>query len=107
MMKGYLPHPVVKAVVFWVLTLCIVCITTASILMAWDSVEIQTARNFIKSALALAGGALAFLFVNLAFGGLFTAFASPRPSIPLDPAFRDRLQRAKEAGESEARSKAE
>lgn len=106
-MKGYLPHRIVKGIVFWVLTLCILCITAASILMAWESVGVETGYNFIRSALALGAGALAFLFVNLAFGSLFSVFVTPRPSLPLDPAFGERLQRAKGAGESEVLRKAE
>lgn len=108
-MKGYLPHAVVKAVVFWVLTLCIVCVTAAAIMMAWESVTMETGYNFIRTATALGLGALAFLFVNLAFGSLFAHLFEPRLSPPIDPAFGERLHRARESGrlETEPQRKAE
>lgn len=100
-MKGYLPHRIVKAIVFWVLTLCILSSTLASILLAWDGVDHETASRLIASALALAAGSIIFLVVNLAFGSLFQEFGSTRDAPSLDPAFGERLKRAKEEGRAE------
>ncbi len=106
-MKGYLPHPVVKSVVFWILTLCILCVTAASVFMVWDGIEKEVAGSLIETALVLAAGSVVFLLVNLAFGSLFREWFSPRPSQPLDPAFAERLQRAKDSSRSETSRKAE
>lgn len=107
-MKGYLPHRVVKAVVFWVLTSCIVSATIAGILSAWDEIYPEVATRWVWTALILSAGSLLFLFVNLLFGGMAAEWFSSRPAAPpIDPAFAERLHRAKEMGTSETQRKAE
>ncbi|BCX48181.1 hypothetical protein HAHE_20890 [Haloferula helveola] len=104
-MKGYLPHQAVKAVTFWVLTLCIIAATAASILLAWDGIDEKLAYNCISTAFLLAAGCVVFLFVNLAFGSLGAELFSQRESPPMDPAFSERLKRAKDAGFAETERK--
>ena len=96
--KGYLPHHVIKAFVFWILTLCIVVMTISGILRSWGTIGNLAANRCIWSALILALGSLAFLFVNRLFGDLSSLMGDSTVSPELDPAFRERLRRAKIEG---------
>ena len=100
--KGYLPHALVKAVVFWTLVVCILSATVAGILNAWEALGDEGAGRCITTAVILACGSVTFLFVNCLFGelgtGLFTTLlssSSPPPPPNIDPAFGERLRRAK------------
>ena len=96
-MKGYLPHSTVKAVVFWILVLCVVAITVAGICFAWDTIGRELARRWMWSAFILASGSMAFLGLNFMFGHLeYDVFGSNRQSPSMDPAFADRLKKAKD-----------
>ncbi|MEM1082572.1 MAG: hypothetical protein AAGI48_00485 [Verrucomicrobiota bacterium] len=100
--KGYLPHSVVKAVVFWTLVVCIMTATTAGILRSWDVLGAEWAARWVTSSIILGCGSVTFLFVNCLFGelgaGLFSQ-STPRP--PIDPAFGERLKRAKVSSKAE------
>ncbi|MEK7953944.1 hypothetical protein [Luteolibacter soli] len=106
-MNGYLPHPVVKAVVFWVLTVCIVAATFAGILLAWGTIGEELARRCFWTAFILAFGAMIFLLTNYVFGNLERdLFGSRDQNRDPDPAFAERLRKAKEfrAGEADTKT---
>ena len=98
--KGYLPHPVIKAFVFWILTICIAVATVAGILQSWGTIGNLVANRCVWSAVILSLGSLAFLLVNRLFGDLGRILMdSTTPSSPgVDPAFAERLKRAKAEG---------
>lgn len=107
-MKGYLPHRIVKAIVFWVLTFCIVSATLAGILYAWEAIYAEVATRWLWGAFVLGAGSVAFLITNMLFGGAAADWFGPRPaSPPIDPAFAERLRKAKEMSGEETRRKAE
>ena len=94
--KGYLPHTFVKALVFWILTVCVVEATAAGILQSWGAIGKEIANRCLWTAFILALGSIAFLILNCAFGDLGQALLErddPKPNI--DPAFRERLKAAK------------
>lgn len=94
--QGYLPHTVVKGIVFWILTLCVVASTAAGILQSWGAIGKEIANRCLWTAFILALGSVAFLIINCAFGNIGQAlFASDAPEPNIDPAFRDRLKNAK------------
>lgn len=101
--KGYLPHHIIKAFVFWILTACILLATSAGILRSWEAIGIVAANRCVWSAVILALGSLAFLFVNYLFGELGgMIFDSSRPpGTPVDPAFAERLRKAKAEGRAD------
>ena len=95
-MKGYLPHSVTKAVVFWVLTACIAAATLAGIFLAWGTIGEELANRCFWTAFILAMGSTIFLATNMAFGSLEQdLFRSRKTSRSMDPAFSDRLKQAK------------
>lgn len=98
--KGYLPHPVIKAFVFWILTVCIAIATLAGILQSWGTIGNLVANRCVWSAVILSLGSLAFLLVNRLFGDLGRILLDPStpPSPGVDPAFAERLRRAKAEG---------
>jgi hypothetical protein len=94
--KGYLPHQTVKSLVFWILSFCIAVATVAEILEVWGVISDQVAGHCLWTSWILGLGSVAFLIVNYLFGdlgGLLFGPASPPPG--LDPAFSDRLRKAK------------
>jgi len=94
--KGYLPHTFVKALVFWILTVCVVSATAAGILQSWGTIAKEIANRCLWTAFILALGSIAFLVINCAFGDLGQAlFEKDVPQPNIDPAFRDRLKAAK------------
>ncbi len=94
--KGYLPHSVIKGLVFWVLTVCILASTLAGILRSWGSIGEEFANNCLWTAFILAVGSIAFLLINCAFGNLGQRlFENDSPTPNFDPAFRERLKAAK------------
>lgn len=98
--KGYLPHHIIKSFVFWILTICIAVATLAGILQSWGSIGNLVANRCVWSAVILALGSLAFLLVNRLFGDLGRLLMDPTtpPSRDLDPAFAERLRKAKAEG---------
>jgi hypothetical protein len=94
--KGYLSHRTIKSLVFWILSLCIVMATVAEILEVWGAISDEVAGHCFSTSLILGLGSVAFLIVNYLFGdigGLVFGPASPPPA--LDPAFSERLRKAK------------
>jgi hypothetical protein len=100
--KGYLPHPVIKAFVFWILTICIAVATIAGILQSWGTIGNLVANRCVWSAVILSLGSLAFLLVNRLFGDLGRILLDPPtpPAAGVDPAFAERLRRAKAEGKA-------
>ncbi len=95
-MKGYLPHPVVKALVFWILTACVICATLSGILHSWGAIGREISNRCLWTAFILALGSIAFLIINCAFGSLGQElFAKDLPQPNIDPAFRERLKASK------------
>lgn len=86
--KGYLPHPVIKASVFWILTICIAVATVAGILQSWGIIGNLVANRCVWFAVMLSPGSFAFLLVNRLFGDLRRMLMdSTTPSSPgVDPA---------------------
>ncbi len=101
--KGYLPHHVIKAFVFWILTICIVVATVSGILQFWGTIGNVVANRCVWSAVILALGSLAFLLINRLFGdlGRLLLDTTPPPSLGVDPAFAERLKRAKAEGRAD------
>ena len=96
----------VKAVVFWIVTVCLVTATVAGMLVSWEGIPKEIALRLFWSALTLAAGSFLFLGVNLLFGDLGREFLGSRQSpSEIDPAFSDRLRKAKAMGQAEAESK--
>jgi hypothetical protein len=93
---GYLPHSTVKALVFWILTVCLVAATLAGILQSWGTIGKEIANKCLWTAFILALGSIAFLIINCAFGDFGQSlFESNAPKPNIDPAFRERLKAAK------------
>ena len=102
---GYLPHPVVKCVVFWTLTLCILTATLAGILHAWDLLGEEGAGRCVWTTFILACGSMTFLFINYLFGDLgYELFSQSGPPSNYDPAFGERLKKAKGMTDNEENS---
>lgn len=94
--NGYLPHSVVKGLVFWILTVCVVAATAAGILQSWGAIGREISSRCLWTAFILSLGSIAFLIINCVFGGLGQAlFANDTPRPNIDPAFRERLQASK------------
>lgn len=94
--KGYLPHCIVKALVFWILTACIVTATASGILQSWGTIGREISNRCLWTTFILALGSIAFLVINCAFGDLGQAlFEKDTPKPNIDPAFRDRLKASK------------
>lgn len=107
--KGYLPHPLVKCVVFWTLTLCILTAKVAGILHAWELLDDVGLGRCVWTTFILACGSSAFLFINYLFGELgYELFSGTGPGQPprFDPAFGDRLRKAKVDSDEEKDLKA-
>ena len=100
--KGYLPHHVIKSFVFWILTVCIAATTLAGILQSWGAIGHHVASRCFWTAFALALGSLAFLLVNRLFGDLgnYLLDQTPPPAPGVDPAFAERLRKAKAEGKA-------
>jgi len=107
-MNGYLPHRIVKAVAFWVLTACILLAMAAGLLYAWDTILAETASRCVWTAFILSSGTVLFLVVNLLFGEMAAEWFGGRSgSPPIDPAFAERLRKAKDLGTAETQRKVE
>ena len=103
--KGYLPHGAVKCVVFWTLALCILTATLSGILHAWEILGDEAVGRFVLTSFILGCGSVTFLFLNFLFGDfgdeLFHTAEFPPP---YDPAFGDRLRKAKISADEEKSS---
>lgn len=107
-MKGYLPHGIVKSVVFWLLAVCIAGSTIGGILLSWGLIAEATSQRILWTGTILGMGSAGFLLLNSLFGSLGgEIFANrPTPAHPtVDPAFADRLKKAKEFREEHGGSK--
>lgn len=103
--KGYLPHGAVKCVVFWTLALCISTATLAGILGAWQLLGEEGVSRCVMTAFILACGSVTFLFLNFLFGDFgHELFRPAGPPNQYDPAFGDRLRKAKVTADEEKRS---
>ena len=97
MKTGYLSQHAVKAVVFWIVTTCIILVTAAGILSAWGSMAEAVANKLYYSCGILTLGSLTFLLINFLFGDFERSLFTPHntESMPTDPAFSERLAKAK------------
>lgn len=103
--KGYLPHGAVKCVVFWTLALGILTATLAGILSAWELIGEEGASRCVLTSFILASGSATFLFLNFLFGDFGSELFRPAgPPPQYDPAFGDRLRKAKVTADEEKRS---
>jgi hypothetical protein len=103
--KGYLPHDVIKGIVFWVLSTCIVFATASGILRSWGTIGEEVASKCMLTALILALGSIAFLIINCVFGDYGQMLiGQSAPPAKVDPAFSECLKRSKVKGHSEDRS---
>lgn len=102
--KGYLPHEVVKAVVFWTLTGCVLLATGAGLLMTLGGLDSNWAGRLVSCAAILGSGSLVFLFINCLFGELGSSLFSRSDHPPMDPAFGERLRKAKLGSKEETDS---
>lgn len=66
--KGFLPPAVVKAVAFYLISLCILAGVVVCILAIWDFARRDTLWRFASSFLVVAAGTLLFACVNGMFG---------------------------------------
>ena len=100
--KGYLPHRVIKGFVFWVLSGCLAVSTVAAILEEWGTIGEVVANRCLWTTCILALGSVAFLVVNYLFGDIgHILFGQGDPTPESDPAFAERLRRAKEGRQSD------
>ena len=66
--KGFFPPAIIKAIAFYIISLCILAGVVVCILAIWDFARRDTMWRFAASSLVVAGGALLFAFVNGVFG---------------------------------------
>lgn len=66
--KGYFAPKLVRAVSFYIITLCIVASVVACILAIWDFAQKEALWRLIASCLVVATGMALFSFVNGIFG---------------------------------------
>ncbi len=103
--KGYLPHNVIKGIVFWVLAACIVFATASGILHSWGAIGEEVAGNCLSTTFILALGSIAFLITNFLFGDLgHMIIGQGDPPQKLDPAFSECLRKSKVESQSGERS---
>lgn len=93
--KGYLPHTVIKAIVFWTLAACIFAATLSGILHSWGTIGEELANRCLWTAFILMCGSVGFLVINCLFGDAGRVFFDREPPPTIDPDFADRLKRAK------------
>ena len=100
--KGYLPHHVIKAFVFWVLAFCTAAFTIAAILQSWGAIGSIIASRCMWTAFFLSAGSVTFLGINYAFGDLEQLLNGRGDQAPrTDPAFGERLKKAKVGSRNE------
>jgi membrane protein YqaA with SNARE-associated domain len=94
--NGYLPHRIIKGIVFWILAICITGGTLAAILSEWDVIGYLVAERCLWTAVYLALGCVTFLLCNYFFGDMARILFGQRESDETsDPAFASRLRKAK------------
>ena len=94
MMKGYLDHRVIKGAIFYICTLCLLLAMIASVLAIWEMIGEEHLNQCLGTLAVIAFGSLLFLGLNLAFGSLEAP--SHDSDASFDPAFGDRLKKAKD-----------
>ena len=103
--KGYLPHDVIKGIVFWVLSACIVFATASGVLRSWGTIGEEVAGNCLWTAFILALGSIAFLIMNCLFGDIGQMLVGQKDPPPrFDPAFSECLKKSKVENRSGDRS---
>ena len=106
-MEGYLPNRPIKAVVFVILSLCLFASMVAGILLTWEAITQVTASRIFWTLFIVSGDSVVFTLLNLVFGQVeATLFGARQEGPPIDPAFADRLHKAKEMRSGEQQSKA-
>ena len=66
--KGFLDASKVRAVAFYIITLCIIISIVACILAIWDFAEKDTLWRTIATCVVIAAGCALFSGVNVVFG---------------------------------------
>jgi hypothetical protein len=96
-MKGYLNHRIVKAVIFYLCTICLMAGMVASILSIWEVIPDDALNKSLSTLAVVFFGSLFFLGLNLCFGSVTQSVYEANPTRDPDLApFGDRLKRAKE-----------
>lgn len=102
--KGYLPHSAVKGCVFWTLTICLAVATLSGILRSWEVIDEVAAGRSFWTVFFLALGSVGFLLINYLFGDVSGLLPSSAPPPSTDPAFSERLRKAKSESQSGERN---
>jgi len=103
--KGYLPHDVIKGIVFWVLSTCIVFATASGILRSWGTIGEEVASKCMWTAFILTLGSIAFLIINCVFGDYGKMLiGQSEPPAKIDPTFSECLKKSKVKGQTEDQS---
>lgn len=66
--KGFFPPKIVRAVSFYIISLCIVASVIVCILAIWDFTKKDALWRLIASFLVVAAGTALFAFINGVFG---------------------------------------
>ena len=99
----------VKSVVFWLLAICIAGSTIGGILLSWGLIAEATSQRILWTGVILGMGSTGFLLLNSLFGSLGGEIFTNRPPTTqptMDPAFTERLKKAKEFRDEHGGSKA-
>ena len=97
--KGYLPHSVIKAFVFWILVACLFAATASGILRSWGTIGEEVASRCLWTAFILMCGSVGFLIINCLFGDIGNLVFEKELPPNIDPAFSERLKKAKAASQ--------
>ncbi|CAM2835377.1 hypothetical protein [Rariglobus hedericola] len=65
---GFFPPEIIKAVAFYIISLCILAGVIVCILAIWDFANRDTLWRFASSFLVVAAGSVLFAYVNGMFG---------------------------------------
>lgn len=103
--QGYLPQRAVKAVTFWILLAGVVTATAGGVAHAWDIIDGELAARLVATVCIVGSGSLVLLLVNFLFGeGGRQMFGHSIERPPIDPAFAERLHKAKIQSRDETRT---
>lgn len=97
--SNYLDGSQLKKICFWVLTLCLLLASLAGILSVWGVMDAVILNRFLGTLSIITAATLGFLLLNLGFAAL-DAPPAIRPTPNIDPAFQERLKKAKEQREA-------
>lgn len=94
---GYLKSPLIKGVVFCLLSCCLALLAITGLLQTWNAILPTTAYRLYSTAGILSLASLGFLLLNYVFGNFEKDLFPPSNSerIPNDPDFANRLEKAK------------